>query len=458
MDTRTLLACLLPTALVALAACGGGNGPASPSQPPAPTTTAASPAIRTTVTVQVVDDTGAPMAGARVGVYGRYSAVTDARGVAEIADVEALASDRWVSVAPATGDWYYASRVDAVPVPGRTSVTFRLLRRRVIVVFDAAVVQRSAGGDVLTARIDFAVLGPDGRVEPPAPEGVRVGSVDCGWGPADCATGPDGATVRVGNFSGNFAPRRGTLTIASVAGAAAAPLLAGTLVDVGARAAAWDARGRRFQAIGTFQRSLGGAPLALGAIGAPPGGASSPPGFTTEPAAFDAALASWAGLSGASNVDALVYPEIRAMARLAAGAPAAPETRRYVVALVDRSFYGVDDSCPGACRRSLDETIATVRASGVRVAALGYSDQLADLAVRTGGAFVAIDEAGQLESAARGLARILDGTLSRQRATVDLEGPAGTFVAGGTVYGLLEAEVGPGQVESVPFAVPIPPG
>jgi hypothetical protein len=146
------------------------------------------------------------------------------------------------------------------------------------------------------------------------------------------------------------------------------------------------------------------------------------------------------------------------MADAAATASAPTGSRRHVVALTSAAFYGVDDPCVAGidCRRSLDSAIARARARGVRVVALGTSDQLADLAVRTGGVFLDADSPHQLEGAARALPSLLSGTAPRQRLIFDLTGGRDTFVAGGTVYAILRIEIAPAQWEHVAVAIPIP--
>lgn len=177
--------------------------------------------------------------------------------------------------------------------------------------------------------------------------------------------------------------------------------------------------------------------------------------FTNDGASFFDELDQLPGLEGGSTP---LYQALDLMlAYTAANAPTGIAGQRKAVVLFTDGF---DTGCadPVACR---EQSIARSRALGVDIYTIGLADSadassLAELALRTNGAYLVAANPEQLSALYGSLGALLRGTTSTYETTWTVRaGSAGAFASGRSVLGTVRVATGENTLE-LPFFYTIP--
>ena len=259
MRHRFLPLCLALWLTTALTGCGGGSGSAVPTDPGQAPPRAATPIQRGSVLVKVTDTSGAPVAGAVVGMVQRtgdyVDGLTNARGEALFGNVAAGKA----SVRAEGWGYYQSGDQDVRVVEGQqTDFAFTLEPRNAatVVVLGSRVIRKGEDRQTLEFEVDVGVLDESGQALTNLVDAAfRLSPVDCGWGP--CLIAPTGGWIDVQYDVGAGYPQAFGLEPARNR----PPVAVGLLLDQGE--GMQSSEPRRSAALGEFVAGLAGSDSVL---------------------------------------------------------------------------------------------------------------------------------------------------------------------------------------------------
>jgi hypothetical protein len=430
-------------------ACGGSSGgsPDVESLPPAASTpTAPTPTGVGSIAVEVSGPAGEPLGGVSVSLNGGFNGRTGETG----ADGRLVFKDVPVGEASLNTfqPGYFSAYVPGVVVTKDTSTTSAIRlesRAAATAVLLAVRPTLVAQGLALSLEVDFVVLDERGEaIETLTGSSVRAPTPDCGFG--WCIFSGDG---RFYDYE-SARPTAFTLLPAQNRG----PIATAVLIEQSEPADAADPTGLRYTATGAFFDSINSPDAA--ALASYRGDQSVPATTTYSEFTSDGALLR-------SALDALKKPGLASdppalsavnemLAYTAANAPSGPgERQRAVVVLAPG---GQSRECArwpeGTCLATVRQTSEASLKAGIPVVALGGGGQgqmLQNLAVRTGGAYVYVDDPVQWPVVSKALASIVGRSLPFNRVRLELvRYGSGVFMPGDTVWVGLQIDVRPGIV------------
>lgn len=458
------LGVLLASVALALAACGGGGAtgesapsPSSSSSPPPASSALAS------VTIQVTTSSGTPVADVAVDLNGGFdgrSADTDAAGIVRFSDVPGGEASAHTFVR----GFHDASGRFLVKPDTNTHVTLILehVAEATPVVLGSRAVPAS-GGLALTVDVDIAVLGEDGQaIETLAAADFAVSGSDCGfmW----CVNGPDGQPLPSGGYhayvdSGGFSWNEATA-------GSHPPMTAALLLEQSEAMADFDPERLRLGAVNAFLKSILPPDMVSLATyrGTPPAPVLTTYGpFTSDATQFRDAVDALAGREAGTNP---LYDAVADMLSFTdTHAPSDPDDPPRALVLVASGWSWPDDDCPinSTCPHQERLSVAaTSRTLGIPVVAIGGHEPAADIAARTGGPFVVVEDPAQYSIVLRSLGSIAGRDLGFNRVRLVLDAGAvygpqvePVFRPGHTVWAYMSVRIGPNTRIGVPVVIPI---
>ena len=449
MTRKLALVIVLGCTAFGLAACGSEGAPKSNSSEPPPVQHEEG-----VVTVQVVTASGEPIPQVWVGIGGNFEyrdATTSAEGRVRFDGVRA--GDVGVDVGGLGFHW--ARRSIVVEADQTTDLTVAIIRTvEATPIVLAAHASPSVDGQSVTVDADLAVLGEDGQAIPTLTAAdFRVSGSDCGFGM--CVMDASGAPVTHGSyrasidadaFSWHEAP------LPTSAGSATALLLEQSIVI-----SDYDPRGLRAASVHPFLDSVTAPDTVAVASyhGTPQSPIFSTYGtFTSDGALFHDAVDALAYLGGSLNP---MYAGLADMLSWTALQPTGTNPKS-VVLVSGRSSW--PDSacteywtCPHVERVSVADSS---RALGIPIIAIGGYDPAADIAARSGGLFIAVEDPEQYSVVLGNLKPIVSRQLGFNRLRFVLTGSAQVFASGHTVWAQAQVRVATDSWLVIPVVVLIP--
>lgn len=467
-STHALLWTWLAGLTVVLSACGGATG-GSPANGPQPSQSpglvsppAAGPGVGS-VTVHVTTSAGTPLPGIEVVLNGGFDgliAVTDAAGYARFADLPA--SDAHASV------WargYHAADSRLVVTPDTDTDLTLILEQATAatpVVLGTHAVPASDGMS-LTVDVDIAVLDENGRaIQTLTAAEFSVSGSDCAfmW----CVSDETGYPLLTGGYAANVAAAG--FSWHSSAAPSSPPMSAALLLEQDSVMADFDPDRLRLGAVNAFLESVmpPGTVSPASYRGKPPEPVLTTYGpFTSDAAQFRAVIDGLAGQEAGQNP---LYEALTDMLRFTAEhAPGGTDDPARALVLVAGGGSWPDDGClvGWTCAHEARLAVATsARALGFPIVAIGGSEPAADIAARTGGAFVAVNDPLQYRVVLGSLGPVVGRTLDYNRVRIVLDsgavyGPLDepVFASGHTVWAFMSVRVGPSTSIWFPVVIPI---
>lgn len=411
---HTCLPLLLAVAAVGASGCGGGGGGSANSGPNS-----------VSLGIRVADVRGLPVGGALVSVVAggvQRQATTSADGSTELLDLPK--GEATLKVTAAGFESMAASTTfQGGPGPTYWNVTLRATGAWAVgraVVLGTRMIERAGDGSAMTFSVDVAVIGENSEaLQTLTGADFRLFQVDCGWGgPRDCASDAAGnATGSGGSFSPDGPAQSFSLQPPSIR----RPYLVGVLAERSTAMSDWDAR---IPALKSFFTTLGGNDSASLASVQTEGQAATltvlgP--FTSDGRAYLDAIDQLARPAG--GPPAVLESLLESIRRAAAaGTGQAPGVEKTVLVLATPWMSTSDIAAATTLARQLGVRISTVVRDN-----FGFPE----MAVRTGGFVVDVEDPRQLGMVFGAMDRLLAGTTTYYRMQFRLVGPTGTFVPGG---------------------------
>jgi hypothetical protein len=414
------------------------------------------------VSIQVVTSAGMPVPGVSVALNGNFDgrlASTDVSGRVAFDDIAAgdAHAHTWV-----TGFHSADVRFVVSPGPGNDiTLVVEEVTEAVPVILGTRATPAS-DGLTLAVDVDVAVLGEDGRSrETLTAADFGVADSDCGfmW----CVIGGDGAPLDFGGYVGSVEPEPFAWHAST---GEALPLATALLIEQSSAAADIDPHGVRLDAVNTFLDGvIAPESVALASYrGMPPAGVLTTYGdFTSDGGQLRAAVSALGGQEAGTNP---LYDAVSEMLSFTtAHAPGGPDDPPRTLVLVSSNHSWPDDSCGSSwtCRHQQRLSVAAASQSpGIPVVTIGGSEPAADLAARSGGAFVSVDDPAQYPLVLASLRSIATGRLAHNRVRLVLDAAARygaqaepVFRQGNTVWTHLYVRIGPNTQVLVPLAIAI---
>ena len=424
--SRLFSATVVAVCMLVTAGCGGGGGSTGTNSPGGPPTGSPPPTTTASLQVRVRDVEGEPIEGATVavGIGGLNTQVTTHDdGVAALAD---LPTGRAMLSVSATGfepettafdlmrgqmDWNINLRATGAWAVGRA------------IVIGTEVLARANDGSRMTFAVDVAVVsGEDPQpLETLTDADFQLLSYDCGWfGPRGCASDAAGnATANDGHYSSDALARAFEFGLAL----GRQPYLVGVLTERSGDGIEWNIRG---PALKSFFETLGGndaISLASVQVDNTTTTLTVAGPFTNDGSAFFGAI-------DALGEPAGDQPPVQASLL---------DSIRWTATARDRDFPGRDTtvlvlSAAILSVEEISDAVALAHQSNVHISVIGaWSWGLPEMAVRTGGFVVELDDPRQYAIALGMMDRLLAGEVPHYRMQFELTGDPGVFVPGGNV-------------------------
>jgi hypothetical protein len=434
---RTLTSLLLIGPLAALlSACSDGSGNSTSGSNPLAT----APRLGTgSVVIRVVDTAGSPVPDAWASVTDRTGNV---RAKSVDADGYATFGDIWEGSAELNANaWgYYDAGIRTSVADNRTmreQVTLERRNASTAAVLGTRAVSKSADGRTLVLETDIAVLDESGQPLLGLTDALfELPAVECGWG--FCINGPDGQEIA------SWAPVTGVPeAFGLVPAAPRRPFAAGLLVDQGSIVRDQQSDPFRVNAIVEFlERFTGTDSVALAGFSE---GSGSPVlqqygDFVSDGRSLlDSARSLDKRVGGSSPVVPAVQDMLGVIARQPPALPPA-------LVLISNTWLEASDRLVLA---------AAGRAASTPIVAIANHEAAAELAVRTGGAFVKIEFPATYHTALRSLDSLLSGDLPfyRMRFSVTAE-YAAALAPGNTLFTYVRIKVSERDHVFVPVVLP----
>lgn len=430
---RLFAAIVIALCALATAGCGGGGGSSDSNLPGGPPPSGPPPTTAS-LQVHVQDVLGEPIKAAAVAVDmgGMHAqAITRGDGAADFADLptgEAKVSasadgfdsestllnltrgqTRWNVALPVTGAW----------AAGRA------------IVIGTEVLARANDGSHMTFAVDVALVSGENPVplETLTDADFRLLAYDCSWfGPRGCASDAAGhATAGEGHYTSDGLAR--TFELKPAPGRQ--PYLVGVLAERSGGGTEWDIKGPPLK---SFFETLGG----NDAIGLASVQVENDTTTLTVAGPFTSD-----GSTSLGAIDSLGNP---------AGDPPALQASlldsiRWAAAARDSDFPGRDAtllalSSANLSVEEIEEAVTVARQSNVHISVVGnWSWGLPEMAVRTGGFVMELDDLRQHAIAFGIMDRVLAGEVPYYRMQFELAGAPDVFVPGGNVKVLLHVDL-----------------
>ena len=427
-----------------LTACGGGESETSSmsAAPPDPRGTG-SIVIKTTM----IDDT--PVSSVEIdlndGFNGR-SKTTDSNGEAQF---DAVPAGDASAAAFARG---YFSTGQPVTVVRDTVTKVTLILEQVSKATPVILATRavpSSDGLNLDVEADIAVLGENGApIETLTASDFKVYALDCSF--AVCGVNSNG--IEIGDFSARLIPER----FGFVPAKSRPSISAAVLLEQSADVALFDPTGLRLGAVSAFFESI--APPDTVALASYQGLPATEPltiygGFTSDGASLRVPLNLLAGMERGSNP---FYGAVTDMISFTtANTPPPSSDLQRSVAVLTFSAPTQDGSILSglADRQAMFAAANAARAKDVSVFGVGGA---AELAARTGGAFVSIQDPAQLPVVFRSFASIVGRSVGFNRVAFTLNtSGGGFFIPGNTVYFPIGIRISPYTIVGLTVVLPL---
>lgn len=435
---RTLTALLLIGPLVALlSACADGSG--NPTRYPNSSGTAPRLA-RGDLVVRVVDTAGNPVPDAWATISepagNTGGATTNADGYVAFGSVRAGPVD----VRAYAWGYHEGARIRVEVAESRTTqgqVTLVPRNASTAAVLGTRAVSQSADGRTLVFETDIAVLDESGQPLLGLTDAMfELPAVECGWGL--CVNDPDGQEIA------SWSPVTGSPeTFGLVPASPRRPFAAGLLVDQGSIVTDSHADPHRVDAIVEFlQRFTGTNSVTLAEFRERTSGSvlQTHGDFVNDGRSL---LDPARGLGERVGGSSPVVPAVQEMLGIIASQPpVAPPT----VVLISNTWIEASDRLVIA---------AASRAASTPIVTISSYEAAAELAARTGGAFVRIEFPATYRTALRSLDSLLSGDLSfyRMRFSVATDNAA-AFASGNTLFTNVRIKVSERDHVFVPVVLP----
>lgn len=435
---RTLTALLLIGPLVALlSACADGSG--NPTRYPDSSGTAPRLA-RGDLVVRVVDTAGNPVPDAWATISepagNTGGATTNADGYVAFGSVRAGPVD----VRAYAWGYHEGARIRVEVAESRTTqgqVTLVPRNASTAAVLGTRAVSQSADGRTLVFETDIAVLDESGQPLLGLTDAMfELPAVECGWGL--CVNDPDGQEIA------SWSPVTGSPeTFGLVPASPRRPFAAGLLVDQGSIVTDSHADPHRVDAIVEFlQRFTGTNSVTLAEFRERTSGSvlQTHGDFVNDGRSL---LDPARGLGERVGGSSPVVPAVQEMLGIIASQPpVAPPT----VVLISNTWIEASDRLVIA---------AASRAASTPIVTISSYEAAAELAARTGGAFVRIEFPATYRTALRSLDSLLSGDLSfyRMRFSVATDNAA-AFASGNTLFTNVRIKVSERDHVFVPVVLP----
>jgi hypothetical protein len=440
-----------------LAGCGGGGStaglpaasPSPPSSPPSSPPVSSSSRVGS-VTIEVTTSSGTPVPGVAVSLNGGFdgrSADTDAAGRVRFADIPG--GEASVNTY-ARGFHDSRSRIFVTPDAGTiATVILEHVTEAIPVVLGTRAVPASDGLS-LTVDVDIAVLDENGEATPTLTAAEFAGmESDCAWG-WGCVYDDTGLRLPSEYFI-SMDPDAFSWSAA----APPSPMTTALLMEQSAAMAEFDPEGSRLGAVNAFLDSvIPPNTIALATYrGTPPAPVLTTYGpFTSDGAQFRDAVDAMAGQEGGTNP--LYDAVIEMLSFTATHAPDGPNDPARNLVVLTSSWSSSYDQWLTA--------VATSRALGIPVVAIGGHEAAVDIAARTGGPSVVVDYPAQYPVVFANLASIVGRGLGFNRVRLVLDsgayygpGAQAVFRPGSTVWAYVWVRIGPNTRILVPVVIPI---
>jgi hypothetical protein len=404
--------------------------------------------------VETLTVSGTPAPGVEVGVCaGAYcwARTTDADGRAEFSQLPAGDA----SVDAGGPGYHYAWRDIGIENNETTEVTMAVVRAveatPVVIATDA---RPSDDGQTLTVDVDLAVLGEDGLAIPTfTAADFYVSGSDCGFG--WCVM--DDSGMPMGN--GSYGSEIDTAAFSWHEPSPAAPAVSATalLLEHSANTVAYDPSGQRATAVHAFLDELT-APdsVALASYrGTPQSPVVSIYGtFTPDGARFHDDVDALAALDAGQNP---LYPALTSLLSWSATQAIATEPKSIVLLASPWSWPDDDCTTPWACPHEQRVAIAdSARRLGIPIVTIGGSDPVADIAARSGGSSVVMNDPEQYSVALENLKPIVSRQLGFNRLRFVLSSHPEVFASGHTVWAWASLRIAPDSHLGIPVVITIP--
>jgi hypothetical protein len=299
------------------------------------------------------------------------------------------------------------------------------------IVMGTQLLSRANDGSRMTFAVDVAVVAGENpeSLETLTDADFHLISYDCGWfGPRGCASDAVGhATAGEGHYSSDGLARAFELRPAP----GRQPYLVGVLAERSGGGTEWDIKG---PALKSFFETLGG----NDAIGLASVQVENDTTTLTVVGPFSSDGSASLGAIGALGRPAGDPPLLQASLL---------DSIRWTAAARDSQFPGRDAtllalSAADLSVQEIDDAVALARQSNVHISVIGtWSWGLPEMAVRTGGLVVELDDLRQYAIAFGSMDRILAGEVPHYRVQFELTGAPGVFVPGGNVKVLMHVDV-----------------
>ena len=406
------------------------------------------------MTVEIVSVSGTPVAGVQVGVCGGdYCELKYASddGHAEFPEVPAGPTG-----VDAFGPGYHSAwREIEVRKDKTTEVTLAVVRAveatPIILATDAA---PSDDGQMLTVDVDLAVLGEDGLATPTfTASDFYVSGSDCGF--ALCVMGDSGEPLAHGSYRAELDASAFSWheppSAAPVASATALLLEHSTdSVDV-------DPSEQRAEAVHAFlDATTAPDSVALASYrGTPQAPVLSIYGeFTPDGTLFHDDLDALASSPATENP---LYPALAGLLSWSTQQTSVVEPKSII--LMASPWGWPDDNCANspACHHEQRVAIAdSARARGIPIVTIGGREPVYDIAARSGGASVVIEDPEQYAVALENLKPIVSRQLGFNRLRLVLSSQPHVFASGHTVWAWTRLRITPDTYLGIPVVITIP--
>jgi hypothetical protein len=406
--------------------CGGGSGSSGSNSQGGPPPSAPPPPPTASLQVYVLNVLNEPIEGATVAVDvgGLHAqAITRADGSADFTDLPTGPANLSVS---ADGFESEAGASDLAIGQLRWNVMLRAIGAWAAgraIVMGTEVLARANDGSRMTFAVDVAVVSGENPepLETLTDADFRLLAYDCGWfGPRGCASDAAGnATAGGGAYSLDGLTRAFELRPAP----GRQPYLVGVLAQRSGSGTEWGIKG---PALESFFETLGG----NDAIG-------------LASVQVENGTATLTAIGPFTNDGSMYLGAIEALGNPAGDPPSLEasllDSIRWTAAARDSDFPGRDAtvlalSATGLSVEEIDDAVALARLSNVHISVIGeWSWGLPEIAVRTGGFVVELDDLRQYAIAFGTMDRVLGGEVPYYRMQFELMGAPGVFVQGGNV-------------------------
>jgi hypothetical protein len=350
--------------------------------------------------------------------------------------------------------FHWARRSIVVDADRTTELTVAVVRTvEATPVVLAASAQPSADGRSLTVDVDLAVLGEDGlAIANLTAADFRVHGSDCGFGM--CVMDETGAPLPDGSYGAEVEPGEFSWHEAALESSAASAIA--LLLEQSADQAEFDAGRYRFEAAHAFLDSVS-APDVV-AVASYHGTPQAPVLLNYGPFTPDGALLH-------DEVDAIadeaglnpMHDALADMLSWTAAQPTAGAARSIVLVSGRQSWP--DDECGDSwtCRHEMRTSVAGLSQTlSIPVITIGGYDAAADIAARSGGLSIAVEDPAQYSVVLQNLKTIVSRQLGFNRLRFVLTGSAQVFATGHTVWAHAQVRVAPDSWLEIPVVIVIP--